>query len=236
MNTIVERGSGKDEGQPEGQGEIRFRDIGLTVGDRMMVEPPAKIGDQQGVAKLIGWVPEQTIMVTVPDVRSWAGPLIEGDEINIRTFCGRHAFGFSTQVVKRSMLPFSHLHLAFPDRISTRQVRNAARVSTLITARVLDVSEPTTTVVTNLSATGAEVRAWMPARVVGDTVSLELSVEIHKVPTWLVLNGIIRNRHEIADSGEPAYGVEFFDMGAQTAVFLNSYVYQSLVEQPNRRL
>lgn len=217
-------------------GDVRFRDVGLAVGDRMMVEPPLKVGDQEGVVRLIGWVPDKTIMVTVPDVRGWAGPLIEGDILNIRTFCGRHAFGFSTHVVKRATLPYGHLHLAFPERISTRQVRNAARVSTRITARVLDMSEPRTTIVSNLSATGAEVLAWTPERVVGETVSLEVPIEVNKVPTGLVLNGIIRNRHETGETGELAYGVEFFDMGAQTAVFLKSYVYESLVEQPHRRL
>lgn len=54
--------------------------------------------------------------------------------------------------------------------------------------------------------------------------------------TRVVVSGRIRNRHEVPDTGEPAYGVEFDDINAQTSVFLKSYVYQNLVEQPHRRL
>lgn len=216
--------------------DVLFKDIGLKVGDRMVIEPPAKLGDQPGVVKLIGWVNDLSVLVTMPDTRPWAGPPIEGDTIGVRAFSGRHAYGFSTVVGKRSVRPFEYLHLEFPRRISMRQIRNAERIATSISARVMDADEPVPTVVTNLSATGAEVRVWQPGREVGDKVSLELILDIHKVRTRVVVSGRIRNRHEVPDTGEPAYGVEFDDINAQTSVFLKSYVYQNLVEQPHRRL
>jgi hypothetical protein len=216
--------------------DVLFKDMGLKVGDRMVIEPPAKLGDQPGVVKLIGWVNDLSVLVTMPDTRPWAGPPIEGDSISVRAFSGRHAYGFSTVVGKRSVRPFEYLHLEFPRRISMRQIRNAERIATSINARVMDADEPVPTLVTNLSATGAEVRVWQPGREVGDKVSLELVLDIHKVRTRIVVSGHIRNRHEIPETGEPAYGVEFDDINAQTAVFLNSYVYQNLVEQPHRRL
>ncbi|EGK70940.1 MAG: flagellar brake protein [Methyloversatilis sp.] len=216
--------------------DLAFKDLGLKVGDRMVIEPPAKLGEQPGVVKLIGWVNDLSVLVTMPDTRAWAGPPIEGDEIGVRTFSGRHAYGFSTVVGKRSVRPFEYLHLEFPRRISMRQIRNAERIATSISARVTDADEPVPTVVTNLSATGAEVRVWSPGRAVGDKVSLELVLDIHKVRTRIVVTGVIRNQHDTVDTGEPAYGVEFEDLNAQTSVFLKSYVYQNLVEQPHRRL
>lgn len=216
--------------------DVLFKDIGLKVGDRMVIEPPAKLGDQPGVVKLIGWVNDLSVLVTMPDTRPWAGPPIEGDTIGVRAFSGRHAYGFTTVVGKRSVRPFEYLHLEFPRRISMRQIRNAERIATSINARVIDADEPVPTTVTNLSATGAEVRVWQPAREVGDKVSLELILDIHKVRTRVVVSGHIRNRHEIPETGEAAYGVAFDDINAQTSVFLKSYIYQNLVEQPHRRL
>lgn len=35
--------------------DLAFKDLGLKVGDRMVIEPPAKLGEQPGVVKLIGW-------------------------------------------------------------------------------------------------------------------------------------------------------------------------------------
>lgn len=216
--------------------DISFRDIGLKVGDRMVIDPPAKLGEQPGVVKLIGWVNDVSVLVTMPDTRAWAGPPIEGDELSVRTFSGRHAFGFSTVVGKRSVRPFEYLHLEFPRRISMRQIRNAERIATSIPARVMDLDEPVSTVVTNLSASGAEVKVWSPPRDVGEPVSLELILDIHKVRTRIVVSGTIRNRHELPESGEAAYGVSFDELNAQTTVFIKSFVYQGLVEQPHRRL
>ncbi|WP_374337010.1 flagellar brake protein [Methyloversatilis sp.] len=239
MNAIAE--SAVDElatlvGAEQGEKDVQFKDLGIKVGDRLVIEPPTKLGDQPGVVKLIGWVADQTVLVTMPDTRNWAGPLIDGDEVSVRTFSGRHAFGFGTRVTRRSVRPFEYLHLEFPRRISMRQIRNAERIATSINARVMDADEPVPTVVTNISASGAEVRVWEPGREIGDKVTLELVLDIHKVRTRVVVNGCIRNRHDIPDTGEPAYGVEFGDINAQTAVFLKSYVYQNLIEQPHRRL
>jgi hypothetical protein len=156
---------------------VLFKDIGLKVGDRLILEPPPKLGDQLGMVKLIGYVNDLSVLVTMPDTRPWAGPPIEGDEFSVRAFSGRHAYGFSTLVGKRSVSPFEYLHLQFPRRITMRQIRNAERIATSITARIMDGAEPVTTMVTNLSATGAEVRAWEPARAVGDTISLELILD-----------------------------------------------------------
>lgn len=226
----------QDGGTPPAVKDVLFKDIGLKVGDRLIIEPPPKLGEQVGVVRLIGYVNDLSVLVTMPDTRPWAGPPIEGDEVTVRTFSGRHAFGFTTAVGKRAVNPFEYLHLQFPRRISMRQIRNAERISTTINTRVLDADEAIPTVVTNLSATGAEVRVWEPARVVGQTVSLELILDIHKVRTRIVVSGIIRNIHDIADSGESAYGIEFVDVSTQTNIFLKSFVYQSLVEQPHRRL
>ncbi|MBP6096595.1 MAG: flagellar brake protein [Methyloversatilis sp.] len=223
-------------GQPDVGKEVFFRDIGLKVGDRLIVEPPPKLGDQPGTVKLIGYVNDLSVLVTMPDTRPWAGPPIEGDEFTVRAFSGRHAYGFSTTVGKRAVSPFEYLHLQFPRRITVRQIRNAERIATSISARILDAAEPISTVVTNLSATGAEVRAWEPARVVGDSISLELILDIHKVRTRVVVSAVIRNAHQLADSGESAYGVQFTDVNAQTNIFLKSFVYQNLVEQPHKRL
>jgi hypothetical protein len=234
MSTMESVASGAS--QPDVGKEVFFRDIGLKVGDRLIIEPPPKLGDQPGTVKLIGYVNDLSVLVTMPDTRPWAGPPIEGDEFMVRAFSGRHAFGFSTTVGKRAVSPFEYLHLHFPRRITMRQIRNAERIATSISARILDAAEPISTVVTNLSATGAEVRAWEPARVIGDSISLELILDIHKVRTRVVVSAVIRNAHQLPDSSDSAYGVEFTDVNAQTNIFLKSFVYQNLVEQPHKRL
>ena len=216
--------------------DVPFRDMGLKIGDRLILEPPSKLGDQPGTVNLIGYVTDLSLLVTMPDTRAWVGPPIEGDAFTVRAFSGRHAYAFSTTVGKRAVKPFEYLHLHFPWRITMRQIRNAERVGTAISARVLDGAEPVATTVTNLSASGAEVRAWESARAVGETVSLELILDIHRVRTRVVVSAIIRNTHDIADTGEAAYGVEFIDVNAQTNIFLKSFVYQSLVERPHKRL
>ena len=52
---------------------------------------------------------------------------------------------------------------------------------------------------------------------------------------WLAATTI--SAGPMMESGfEAAYGVEFSDVNAQTNIFLKSFVYQNLVEQPHKRL
>lgn len=231
---IIEAAAQQVEGAEPQATALAFADLGLKIGDRMILEPPPKLGTTASVVKLIGYLTDQSVLVTMPDTRAWAGPPIEGDALGVRTFAGRHAYGFTTFVLRRSVHPYEHLHLEFPRRISVRQIRNAERIATSIQGRVM-MDTPVPTEVINLSATGAEVREWEGAGDVGSRIQLEMVLDIHQVRTRLVVDALTRNRHQASDGGW-AWGVEFCDVNAQTSIFLKSFVYQHLVEAPHRRL
>lgn len=215
---------------------VLFKDIGMKVGDRLIVEPPPKLGEQAAVVRLIGYVNDLSLLVTMPDTRNWSGAPIEGDAFSVRAFSGRHAYGFLTAVEKRIVTPFEYLHLRFPRQITMRQIRNAERIATRLNARILESTQPVPAVVTNLSASGAEVRIPGAARSVTDALAIELILEVHEVRTPVLVNGVIRNVSALADADGFNYGVQFVDVNPQVNIFLKSFVYQNLVEQPHKRL
>jgi c-di-GMP-binding flagellar brake protein YcgR len=228
--------SSTEEDKQDAAKNIPFRHIGMKVGDRLIVDPPPKLGEQSAVARLIGYVNDQSLLVTMPDTRNWSGPPIEGDIFSIRAFSGRHAYSFVTDVIKRAVSPFEYLHLNFPRRITARQIRNAERVATMLDARIIEGAQPVPVKVTNFSASGAEIRAPEPVRAVGDALAVEITLDIHAVRTPVLVDAVIRSVSEIAGSAEYAYGVQFIDINAQTSILLKSFVYQHLVEQPHKRL
>ena len=216
--------------------DVQFKSIGMKVGDRLILDPPPKLGEQPSVVRLIGYVNDLSLLVTMPDTRTWSGMPIEGDVFSVRAFSGRHAYGFSTIVDKRAVSPFEYLHLRFPRHITMRQIRNAERIATTLHARIIEEANSVPAMVTNLSASGAEMRVAGPARNVADAMEVELMLEIHAVRTPVCVNAVIRSLNEVADAGEFVYGVQFVDIDAQASIFLKSFVYQHLVEQPHKRL
>ena len=63
-----------------------FLGMGLKVGDRMQLDPPAKITGGARVVRLVGYTEDRSLLVSMPDEKNWSGSLIEGDTVLIRTF------------------------------------------------------------------------------------------------------------------------------------------------------
>lgn len=211
-----------------------FLGMGLKVGDRMQLDPPAKITGGARVVRLVGYTEDRSLLVSMPDEKNWSGSLIEGDTVLIRTFSGRKAFSFNTRVLRRAVSPYEYLHLEFPSAVSSRRIRRAERVRTDIAVQ-LKGADARAVRVTNLSATGAELRGSAAAGEVGESLSFTLPLKLHFVDIEVQCEGTVRNAHSLPDGGV-ACGVEFAELDNQSWIMLRSYVYQHLLDSPSGRV
>ena len=227
--------------------QAAFDDMALRVGDRMQLAPPPKLEGDPCMVRLIGYVRDQSLLVTAPPSGCWRAPVIEGDNVVMRVFSGRSAFGFVCQVEKIVRLPFEYLHLSFPRLIAGRVIRRSRRIKAEIPVTIqggsCDAGE-----FSNISSTGAELCTASAPGDSGATVELSFTVKVHGVESTVNLKAAIRSMREVAGDGKAATGdskaapgdgkalwrsgVEFLDVPVEAAAALKNLIYQELIEHP----
>jgi hypothetical protein len=222
---------------------LRFADLQLKVGDRMQLQPPKQATEERCIVRLIGYVAGASVLVTPPYQGDQRLQLFEGEELVVRAFTGRNAFGFASAVDKVVKHPFEYLHLAYPEAVQAVQVRKAVRVTTNIIASVSAYNqdmEPVPAVIVDVSSSGALIDAAQAMGEVGDLLRIVFRVRLHGVDSDLTVDAFIRNRYaEYMQSGGVAavhHGVEFSALAATDSMILESLIYQQLVESPRARV
>lgn len=217
----------------DGAHRFLFQDMRLAVGDKLQLSPPSTVSGNRSVVPLIGYVEGVTLIVGAPPAGQWRPPLIEGDQVAVRVFSGQNAFGFTAYVNKIIKLPFDYLHLSFPKNIVGKIIRNSRRIKTHIAAVV--TGNPVAAVISNLSATGAEVRAGASLGETGTTIALSFTLNIYGTDTPLALQAVIRSAKPDTQEAEGAWrlGIEFSELKPNDVATLHSLIYQELVEHPH---
>jgi c-di-GMP-binding flagellar brake protein YcgR len=223
-----------------GASALRFTDLQLKVGDRMQLQPPKQATYERCMVRLIGFVEGVSVLVTPPYQHGQRLQLFEGEELVVRAFTGRNAFGFGAGITKVIKHPFEYWHLAYPESVQAVQVRKAVRVKTEIIASVQTedpIEEPIAAVISDISGSGALLDAGGAIGEVGSMVRVSFRVRLHEVDTDLTLAAVIRNRYAeyLQDGGVEAvhHGVEFCGLVAAESMTLESLIYQQLVDNPH---
>lgn len=220
--------------------QFTFQDMHLNVGDKLQLKLPTNIVNSSKrselyTAELIGYVSNLTVLIRPPQLNQQIGlTLIEGDQVTVRLFSGRGqlAFSFSSHIDKIMKAPFYYIHLSFPTKISGQVIRKSRRIKTKIVTTITD--NPTPAILSNLSMTGAEIRANANLGQVGETISLAFTVEIHCVEKTISLQAIIKSSTPPANEkdDELTFGIEFMALEAEQTCLLQGLIYQELVENP----
>ena len=226
----------------ESEGEFSFQDMSLKVGDRIQIQPPATIGHNRYVVKLIGYLDNVGLLVTSPLENGFRVPFRERDKIVARIFSSQKAFGFSAQIDRVCKIPFDYLHLSFPDRIQGSVIRSAPRVRTNIIASIAkpgadDGDERQSGMIVNLSADGALVKTRQALCAKGQSVQLSFRINLHNLDAYLTVTAVIRTIFDDEiKPGSPAmvnHGVQFQKLPPNDSVILQSKIYQQMIEQPH---
>ena len=213
-----------------------FDDMGLRVGDRMQLARHSSLRAEPCMVRLIGYVRELSLIVSAPPAGSLQPAVIEGDNVVMRVFSGRSAFGFMCRVDRVIRLPFEYLHLSFPRTIASRVIRRSRRVKCDIPVMVDGGPGPIR--ISNLSSTGAEICSNAAFGEPGTTVRLAFTISVHDTQTALDVKAVIRSVRARAGDGKTSWraGVEFAQLSAEAGAALRNLVYQELIERPQSLL
>lgn len=220
-----------------------FQDMRLRVGDRIQLQPPANVGLERYMVRLIGYLDGATVLVTMPLENGLRVPLREKDKVVARVFTSQKAFGFTSMIERVCKIPYDYLHLSFPTAIQGSVVRKSPRVRTKLIASVSLAAEPEgsnakSALIANISADGALVRSRQPLADKDAVLRMAFRVNLHNVDALLTVNAAVRSVfHDAAGEGGGApmvnHGVQFQDMRPNDSMILQSLIYQQMIEQPH---
>ncbi|MDZ7919861.1 flagellar brake protein [Rhodoferax sp.] len=218
-----------------------FDAMNLKVGDRLQIQPPASLSTERCNVRVIGFVPQQSLLLTAPLNANGARlELIERDQLVVRVFASQNAFAFACDVLRAAKLPYPYLHVSFPPEVQGTVVRKAPRVKTKIIAQIQSERPGVTAVpavISNLSANGALLDGRRNIADVGDTVQMKFQIKLHNVDIPLSLRAVVRAvfGEETAVAGAVPlahFGLEFSELQPQDQMVLQSMVYQQMIERP----
>ena len=225
------------------QGRFTFYDMNLKTGDRIQLQPPAQLGSERHIVKLVGYLEPFSVLVTAPMVHGVRLPLLEDENVVARVFSGQNAFGFTCTIKRVCKVPFDYLHLSFPDEIQGAIIRKSPRIRMKIIASILDPdnegAEPLSGMIVNISSTGARLDARKPLGRGGKKLKLSFRVNLHNMDVFLTTGAVIRSvlrddaANEAGQSAMVHHGIEFQNLQPNDSMILQSLIYQKMIEQPH---
>lgn len=210
-------------------------DLNLRIGMRLQIKSTSHSSSRNSVCSIIGLAPNRMIFVTMPRDRGHLLSLHDGELLQVRGFSGESVFAAVCAIEQVVQRPFEYLVLSEPAQVRHMQVRHATRIPTRLLARVSlpasrDRKEDQAVLVTDLSATGAAIRAREAFAAIGDVVRLHFSIKGRDVCSEIDALGEVRHMSTEEHAKTPmTYGVEFRDVDAAQSVALKCFIYERII-------
>jgi c-di-GMP-binding flagellar brake protein YcgR len=213
----------------------------LQIGDVLQLQwaPPSE-NTERYAATLVGFLPEQSLVITTPRKQGRSIIVRDGQSFTVRMLQGSNIFGFVSKVLNASSKPYPHLHLSYPSDVETAVVRNAPRVPTEILAEVswpqnnTRVDEKRSVTITDISSTGARVTDQKILGKVGDVIQVVYTLSVCGGEDVLKIMSVIRNIRQVAGSDGQnnfVHGLEFRGLNRFQHLVLCSYVLGSIARE-----
>ncbi|MBV1877109.1 MAG: flagellar brake protein [Pseudomonadales bacterium] len=215
-------------------GEAGLNHIQLKFGEVLQVQF-VNDGERFHV-RLIGYLENRSIIVTVPVKNRHLVSVRTGLEINVRMMVGGRACAFTTNISHLYRSPYPHMHLDYPDALITSFVRKAVRVETRIDGTVVnlvigDRGKETACFLLDISVTGAHLVTSLRIGKSNDEIELSLVLDIMGIQRILRIKARLLGRLKVkqpTEKREVHYGVEFLPLPQDNLIELYAFVYSKL--------
>lgn len=182
--------------------------------------------------RLIGYVKNQSILVTAPRVDGRGAIIRDGQTFIVRAFPGKKAYAFTASALKSVYTPHAYLHLSYPKIVRCTAIRQSSRAVVKIIASVT-IGNPEQTaaaVLNDISMGGTSGLIKQEIGKKGDAGVIKFKVNTAGEEAILALPIIVRSMVETENTQEFRYGFEFVNMPTQSKIILSSFVHQTLAE------
>lgn len=166
----------------------------LKIGDSMQLQFQTGTGKSRCHVTLIGYVPGQSVIVSMPVMDGRPMPMREGQNLNARFFSGKNAYAFSAVVRKTTRAPYPYLHLSYPAEVRGLVVRSSPRAQARISCQAsTEDGSSYRCIARDISTGGALIACREQMGEVGEKLLLRLPVKIGADEHMLHLDCRIRS-------------------------------------------
>ena len=182
-------------------------------------------------ARLIGYIANQSVLVTVPIVNGIPLILNDGDQIEVRMVTGSNIYIFKTAIQRLCVSPIHYMHLDYPAVMRAQKLRKSPRARASLGATATNAKgEQKGAKIVNLSPNGAQLHTTLAAEA-GDSLHIDLPVEMDELKTTLNLEATVVNKSGLKGlENLNAYGISFNNAGTDNALWLQALVYRHIAE------
>lgn len=222
----------KDSSAPSSrETSIELDDVQWVVGETLYLQ----LLDSPGIrytVKLIGYVKNQSILITSPQTEGKFEFIREGQNFIVRAFPGKNAYAFVASALKTVYTPHPYLHLAYPKEVLCNTVRQSLRAQVNIVAAI-SIGEGGATraiVLNDLSVGGAGGNTREEIGGKGETGKIKFKLTVEGHDHYLDLDIVLRSCE--VDSSNPGFrcGFQFTSLNPQEKAILSAFVHQAIVE------
>lgn len=207
--------------------------IPLGIGDVLQLQPLHEIeGSKYFLARLVGFLVGESIVITTPVKDHKYIPLREGQSFVIRFFSGRSVYAFVAHVLKQSTLHYSYIHFSYPNIVKGIKRRSGVRARVNMIGYVKTAEGVETSVrVQDLSTGGCRLVGRELLGQVDSEILLKLRIKSHEMDEYISIRAVIRSFGMMGDENWIRHGVQFVDMDPEHKVALSAYVYRTLLDE-----
>lgn len=193
-------------------------------------------GQAHYFSRLVGYIKDVSILTTVPRTPRQPVPVAEGEQVEVRMLTGSNIYVFRSEIIKISLVPYSYMHLSFPDKVQRQHLRKSpwAKVNLAVKADC-GAASPFEGLIVNLSASGARVDSTVILGKEGLSVTLHFLIDLDGMKREMNLPArIMHVRPAAKNPGDGAsmveHGVAFQSVAELDELWLRCLVYQRIAE------
>jgi len=215
-------------------------DLGLFIGDTLQLHFDHD-RKHKYYTKLIGYLPNKSIIVTSPRHDGKLLPLRNGNTVTVKMLSDCSVLGFKTRIMSLSEKPYPYIHLDYPMTTGKIVVRKSQRVKSklIITVQTENidgpVKKPISAATFDLSACGALIESPLELGKQGDLLTLLMRINIGSDSEYMTVPAILRHirfdKHPDNDRRLYFHGVEFQILEQHDSVMLHGFLYQQMASQ-----
>lgn len=217
--------------------QTESEELALDIGDVLQLQFLPDESHARHYVKVIGYIPDKSLLVTTPHVNGRVMLVREGQRIAVRSMSGVNIIAFTANVLRSCARPYPYLHLSFPNDLQCVALRTAQRVTFDLEADVRDCtpgsqqSHTNTVKIDDMSTSGALLVSSHPLGDIKTLISVTMQLQVANAVEKFVTVAIIRNvRERQKDNGEIEYmyGIQFQLAGRKDEILLHAFVYEQM--------
>ncbi len=210
---------------------VRFTSIGIEPGEILQMQISDETEQRYGV-RLIGFLEKKSVLVTPPVVNEEVILMRAGQGVMLRGFAGKHAYAFSSTVLRVCNMPYPYLHLSYPIEVRGMKIRKAVRTRSNVIGSVWREENPGrkfSCTIEDISFTGAQITSEENLGEADARIVLYFRVAGQGSAAYVTAPAVIRRIFE-TEGTKHRFGIEFMNLEQGDSFALQVLFYQNHFE------